>query len=407
MQLNFNITLPGFEDIIISKTEEREGVYYIYMEMERKPHVCPECGEMTDKVHDYRMQKVRHQHIFGRRTELFYRKRRYQCPCCTKRFYESNPIVQRYQRQSIDFKKAISLELIHGKSFKDVASRFQTSPTTVIRRFDEVTSSMVKEVKELPRIIAIDEYKGDAGDEKYQLIIADPVKREPLDILPDRKKATLVDYLNKHGNKVEIVVMDMSHSFKAAVNEALGRPIIVADRFHFSRYIYWALERVRIRVQREFHDYDRKKCKRMRHIFYKGNEKLTEKQRWYLERFLEMSDDLKRAYELKEAYRKWFELAKVNGPNNLIDTKKRLYQFYELVRASGLKEFEKAIETFQNWQKEIMNSFAFDLHNGYIEGINNQTKVIKRNAFGFSSFDRFRAKILLHHQYKQIQLRVV
>jgi len=27
-----------------------------------------------------------------------------------------------------------------------------------------------------------------------------------------------------------------------------------------------------------------------------------------------------------------------------------------------------------------MNSFAFGLHNGYVEGINNQTKMIKRNA---------------------------
>ena len=64
---------------------------------------------------------------------------------------------QRYQRESIDLKKAISIERIHGKSFKDTASRFQTSPTTVIRRFDGITSSMVKEVKKLPKVIAIDE----------------------------------------------------------------------------------------------------------------------------------------------------------------------------------------------------------------------------------------------------------
>lgn len=66
-----------------------------------------------------------------------------------------------------------------------------------------------------------------------------------------------MDYLNQRGSKVEVVVMDRSHSFKATVNEALGRPIIVTDCFHFSRYIYWALERVRIRVQRDFDEYDR------------------------------------------------------------------------------------------------------------------------------------------------------
>src|SRR5699024_3708567 len=114
------------------------------------------------------------------------------------------------------------------------------------------------------------------------------------------------------------------------------------------------------------------------------------------------SNYLRNAYQLKEAYRLWFETAKSEGSNDLTDTKDRLYQYYELVEASGVAEFEKAIETFRNWQKEIMNSFAFGLHNGYIEGINNQTKVIKRNAFGFKRFDRFRIKVLLHHQYKDL-----
>src|SRR5699024_6098473 len=69
--------------------------------------------------------------------------------------------------------------------------------------------------------------------------------------------------------------------------------------------------------------------------------------------------------------------------NDLMGIKQRIYKFYELINDSGIKELQKAIETFKNWQKEILSSFAYDLHNGYIEGINNQTKVIKRNAFGF------------------------
>ncbi len=144
----------------------------------------------------------------------------------------------------------------------------------------------------------------------------------------------------------------------------------------------------------------------MRHVFYKHNENLTDKQRWYLEHYLRKSNYLRKAYQLKEAYRLWFEIAKASGPTNLKSIKKRLYQYYDLVKTSGVIEFERSISTFQNWQKQIMNSFAFELHNGYVEGINNQTKVIKRNAFGFKRFDRFRLKILLHHQYKNIKVRV-
>lgn len=408
MSLNSNISLPGLKDAIVTKSFEIDGIYQLHFEMPKKPHVCPSCGTITDRVHDYRTQKIQHSRIFSRQTTLFYRKRRYVCvnKDCQKRFYENNSIVERYQRQSVECKQAIGIELIQGKNFKDVASRFDTSPTTVIRRFDQISASMLQETRQLPEVIAIDEYKGDAGGEKYQTIIADPIARKPLDILKDRKKDTIKEYLRKHGHHVKVVVMDMSPSFKAAVDQALGKPVVVADRFHFCRYIYWALERVRRRVQNEFDDYDRKKCKRMRHVFYKRYENLTDKQLWYLNHYLEKSNELKKAYQLKETYCLWFDIGKCLAPYGLKETKRRLYEFYDLVKSSGIEEFEKAIETFQNWQKEIMNSFGFDLHNGFVEGINNQTKVIKRNTFGFKRFDRFRLKVLLHHQYKNINIRV-
>ena len=62
----------------------------------------------------------------------------------------------------------------------------------------------------------------------------------------------------------------------------------------------------------------------------------------------------------------------------------------------------KAIQTFKNWQVEILNSFSFGYSNGFLEGINNKTKVMKRNAYGFRRFDHFRAKILLNLKYKEI-----
>ena len=404
--MNFNMSLPGLEPFIITNSTMKDGIFQLHMELERRPHQCPNCGKTTDRVHDYRLQKIQHTNIFSRETQLFYRKRRYVCRHCEQRFYEENELVDRYQRYSKEHEKSMALELIHGKNFKDTAARFHTSSTTVMRRFDVINAKMLKEPNQLPKVIAIDEYKGDAGGEKYQTIIADPVNRQPLEILPDRKKETVPAYLQQYGRNVEMVVMDMSPSFKAAVDQALGGPVVIADRFHFCRYIYWALDRARINVQKEFHEYDRKKCKRMRHVFYKANEKLSDKQRWYLERYLKMSAYLKRAYQLKEAYRSWFEESKMLGDKDLPGIKNRLYQFYELVAASGITEFQKAITTFKNWQKEILSSFAFGFHNGYIEGINNQTKVIKRNAFGFRRFDRFRLRILLHHQYKHLNIRL-
>jgi len=73
-----------------------------------------------------------------------------------------------------------------------------------------------------------------------------------------------------------------------------------------------------------------------------------------------------------------------------------------MVEESGIPEMLKAIRTFKNWQVEILNSFVYKYSNGFLEGINNLTKVIKRNAYGYKNFQRFRAKILLTHKYKRI-----
>lgn len=396
---------PGLKDVVVTNVEELGEVVHLHIEIERKELPCPRCKKETNKVHDYRIQKIHHLKWFERKTQIFYRRRRYVCEC-GKRFSENNPFVERYQRTSIEWNQAISIRSIKGKTFKETAENYGTSTTTVVRRFDQISQSEILPVAELPTIIAIDEYKGDTREGKYQLIVADGVTKEPIDILPNRYKRTIKQYLKKYGSKVQVVIMDMSPSFKAAVQEALGKPVIIADRFHFCRYIYWALDGVRRRVQKEFHSYDRKKCKRMRHVFYKANERLTEEERWHLERYIKMSDELRKAYELKEAYRAWFAHAKEIGEGQIYMVKKELKDFYKMVEDTGIKEMCKAMDTFKNWQTEILNSFVYNYSNGFLEGINNSTKVLKRNAFGFRSFERFRAKILLTHKYKRIGVNV-
>lgn len=399
--MNFNMNFPGLKGCTITNVEERAEIVTIHVEMEPKTHNCPKCGLETNKVHDYRLQKIKHLKWFERMTEIFYKRRRYRCGC-GKRFSEGNPVVERYQRSSIEWNQAVAIRAIKSKTFKEVGEIYGTSATTIVRRFDKLAEAQIKPVEALPPIIAIDEYKGDTNEGKYQLIIADGITKQPLDILPNRYGKTIKQYLQKHGHLVEVVVMDMSYSFKKAVQSALGKPVIVADRFHFSRYIYWALDRVRIRIQNRFNDYDRKKCKRMKHIFHKEKSRLNEEEKWYLERYLKMSDELRTAYELKEKYKEWFENAKKIGKDKIVEVKEGLKAFYQQVEASGITELKKAIETFRNWQTEILNSFVYGYSNGFLEGINNTSKVIKRNAYGFRSFKRFRAKILLNRQYKRI-----
>ncbi|WP_143147770.1 transposase, partial [Desulforamulus hydrothermalis] len=69
-------------------------------------------------------------------------------------------------------------------------------------------------------------------------------------------------------------------------------------------------------------------------------------------------------------------------------------RWLNLVKQHKIKEFYYLANTIVNWKTEILNSFDVPYSNGCIEGYNNKIKVIKRNAFGFRNFNRFRSRIL-------------
>jgi len=82
-----NISYHGLKDFIITDSFMKEGVFHPpHKEVEREPHPCPSCNNYTNRVHNYRTQKVQHTNIFSRESILFYRTRRYVCGYCKKRF---------------------------------------------------------------------------------------------------------------------------------------------------------------------------------------------------------------------------------------------------------------------------------------------------------------------------------
>ena len=54
----FTEKLLGLQDVDIEKVEEIDNSIHINCRLKRKPHKCPCCGKLTDKVHDYREQPI-------------------------------------------------------------------------------------------------------------------------------------------------------------------------------------------------------------------------------------------------------------------------------------------------------------------------------------------------------------
>lgn len=382
-QSNYTQILLNLKDVSIINFSDTS----VTIQLPRKSHLCPCCHHSTNSVHDYRLQKIRHLVHCPYPFSIFIRKRRYCCPFCNKRFIENIPFLGKYQRMTTSFIKFVLSQLSSLKSAFSIAKDNELSISTVLRLIDKISTKTVV----LPEIISIDEFKGNADKEKFQFVINDPISKKTLDVLPTRRTEYLEYYFSKFSYKdrckVKYVVMDMNKSFKQVIWNYFPNAEIIVDKFHICRYVQWALENVRKEVQKNFGKDRRKYFKRSRWILLKRKKNLKkEEDRKQLEAMLTVSEKLREAYELKEAFYELIEKEK--------DKKEAIKKWIRIEVAYNLKEYNKVSETIYRWFHPIVKGFETGYTNGFTEGKNNKIKVLKRISFGVRRFDRFRKRIL-------------
>ena len=387
---NYTQNIPFFKGLNTKYFEEDEstGGYKAFIEMPVKEHHCPNCGHVTTFIKDYRLQTVKDLSVLGKPLTVTIRKRRYVCKNCNATFTEENPYIKRY----CHFPNRLYIEALTEsfslQSFTSIAKRMGVSVTSIIRWFDNLNYPQPK----LPECIAIDEFRGNAGGEKFQCNIADPVKHQVIDILPSRNTEDLckhfLEYQYKERAEVKKIVMDLSTLFRSVAKTIFPEAKIVADKFHVIRVVTNSLESVRKRIQKEFHVTKRKWFKRSRYLLSKPGYKLTDEDKIELSRMLNSSLELEKAYVLKEHF---YEIFRKKTRN---EAKKELRDWLLLAAQLAIPEFKHCITTFTNWRTEIANIIDESVSNGFIEGSNNKIKVLKRISYGVRNFERFRNRIL-------------
>lgn len=384
---DYTAKLLNLEDIIITNVENICEELHISIELPRKKHICPACGSATDYVHDYRMQTIKDVPL-ARNTFLHLRKRRYRCTC-GKRFFEKNTFLPRYYRVT----SRLVAEIIHAFEkvvpAKEIGCHYNVSAMTAMRYFRCVNHKPT----ELPEVLSLDEFKGNSGGQKYNSIVADSRNHKVIDILPNRYENDLIRYFSQFESRknVKYFVCDMNPHFRQVGKICFKNAVVVADRYHVIRQAYWAMERVRKNEQNKLSTSFRKYFKKSKYLLMRPIEKLTGEEASKLALMLEISPRLADAYRLKN------EFLTVIRSKSSAEGRKKLVDWLSSVEVMDLPEFRDCIKAYHNWFKEILNSMDVPWSNGFIEGCNNKTKVLKRVCFGMRNFRNFRNRILFCH----------
>lgn len=379
-------------DVRVLKTEmNQDGELIITVESTKVGTTCRVCERWISKSHGHAdWVTVRHLPVFGRPTYLRYRPRRYQCREC-----EEHPTtVQKlewhdpYSRCTFVYEEHLLLQLVDS-TVRDVSVKERVAYDAVLgvleRRIEaEVDWSKLTELG----MIGLDEIALKKGQRDYVTIVTARLQGERivlLGVLPGRQKDQVVAFLrsipHRLSETIRTVCCDMYEGYTEAVREELPQAQIVVDRFHVTRLYHQSADQLRQselkRLKKELPAEAYQELKGNMWAFRKQPDDLTTEERRVLRKLFQHAPQLKQAYNLRQQLTDIFDqdLPKAVG-------QRKIRAWVKRVKQSGLKCFDRFLKTLERWWEEITHYFEDRATSGFVEGLNNKLKVLKRRCYG-------------------------
>ena len=186
---------------------------------------------------------------------------------------------------------------------------------------------------------------------RYDSILCDLDGRKVLEVSAGRTKDEVSHLLERLSNcdGVQAVSMDMSTTFREAVQLVLPHARIVADHFHVIQHVGKALKKVIGRHAKK--EADKQALEGQRHLFLRNQEDLSTEEEHSRAALALAFPEIAMAWQLKEALRTWYATTSASTAARDLD------RWIASVKGHGPKEMHTALSAFRNWRQEILAFF--------------------------------------------------
>jgi transposase len=254
-----------------------------------------------------------------------------------------------------------------------------------------VERGMARRIDEPIPYVGIDE-KSFLKGQKYVSIMTDLESGRVLDVVEDRTKEsakTLIKTGLSDTQRVSVraASMDMWRPFMDAWGETSMAPI-VHDKFHVSKYLGKAVDRVRRSEHHSLLKGGDERLKGAKYLFLKNRLNGDEKTRFYSL----MKSDFKvgRAWALKEMFRHFWDFVRECAARSFFN------RWYFRSTHSRLKPIIDVAKMLKRHVSGLLSHCAHDITNAVTEGLNSKIQFVKASARGFRSFAHYRIAILFY-----------
>ena len=240
-----------------------------------------------------------------------------------------------------------------------------------------------------PRVLGIDEHFF-SRKEGYATTLCDLGHNRIYDVVLGRTEASLERYLARltGKDKVEVVCMDLSATYRLVARKHFPNAKILADRFHVIRLVnhhflacWRQIDPVGSR-NRGLLSLMRRHRKNL-----KDSEQVSR-----LDAYLNENPALGAIYEFKQRLCEILLQKHCNAQKCNALVKPFLCAIDELLN-SKLAPLVTLGETLRSWQEEIATMWRFTKNNGITEGFHNKMETLSRQAYGFKNFENYRTRV--------------
>ena len=412
--------LPGF--VVVDGPHDTGDGRRVVIMTEPAEHACTGCGLLQPgRVHDHRLSRLKDLPFGERPLVVWWRKRRFRCAgqACSRVFTEVHESIGARRRLTARLRSKLERSVSASvRSCADVAREYGVSDWSVNQALVERAIGLDAAGAPMPAVTRLgldetrtrsvrwfrDEHQAWRRSNPWMTSFVDLDCGHPcwlLGLAAGRSGAVVVAWLEtlpqEWRDQVEVVALDPSAPFAAAIRRALPNATIVVDHFHLVRLGNQAVTEVRQRASRERHTRRGRKIDPVwahRGLLLRAGNRLGPRALAKLVTVLERDDptnEIGAAWGCKERLRQLLA-----APADRATIRDRLWAFYDACATADMPETSRLAATIETWWPEIEAFLMTKITNARTEGGNRMIKQIKRVACGFGNQANYERRILLH-----------
>jgi transposase len=207
-------------------------------------------------------------------------------------------------------------------------------------------------------------------------------------------------FLGEAIKKIKNISCDRAPSYLKFCNTILPSALIIIDKFHVMKYVYDAVQSVRMEIRKEIFEQMPKGKRQKKDEGLLSELELLKKSRIPLSRSKSLWNEdqleimkalfdnypkLEKAYQLAQDFKQWYD--KSNATKSRLKVEKELFLWYDKVEKSKLKAFEPCVKMIEKHEENIINYFQETQTNAKAERLNGKIERFLSNNYGVRDLD--------------------